>query len=243
LDPTRFTFGGGSAHDTVMLPLAIIIATVPGETGLVATLRAVRAGGLEPAEILVMDAGVGEDDAAFAQAVGARVIPAPKSGRAAQLVKAAAASAAPWLLFLDAGTRLGAGWADEVAALAVDPLGPGRAFYFRLVFDDPAPAARRLERIAAWRAGQGFPIGAQGLVLSRDLYDRIGGFRAVALLEDADLARRIGRHRLIALATEITVSAERYRRDFWLTRPFRNAAVLLLWFLGVAPNRLRRFRG
>jgi hypothetical protein len=226
-----------------MLPLAVIITTVPGETGLIATLRAVRAGAFEPAEIIVTDAGAGTDDAAFAQAVGARVFAAPPAGRGAQAVLGAAASVAPWLLFLDAGTRLGAGWAAEIAALVADPLGRGRAGYFRLVFDDPAPAARRLESVAAWRAGRGLPIGAQGLVLSRDLYDRIGGFRALALLEDVDLARRIGRHRLLALESEAAVPAERYRREGWLTRPARNAAVLGLWFLGVSPNRLRRLRG
>jgi hypothetical protein len=226
-----------------MLPLAVIITTVPAETGLIATLRGVRAAGVEPAEIIVTDAGAGEDDTAFAQAIGAQVILAARPGRGAQLVQGAGASAAPWLLFLDAGTVLGPGWADEIAAFAADPLGRGRAGYFRLVFDDPTPAARRLERVAAWRAGRGLPIGAQGLVLSRDLHDRLGGFRALPLLEDADLARRIGRHRLMALETEAMVSAERYRRDGWLTRPARNAAVLGLWFLGVPPKRLRRLRG
>ena len=226
-----------------MLPLAVIITTIPAETGLIATLRAVRAAGIGPAEIIVTDAGAGEDDTAFARAGGARVLPAYHAGRGAQLVQGAAASAAPWLLFLDAGTVPGPGWGAEITGFAADPLGRGRAGYFRLVFDDPAPAARRLETVAAWRAGRGLPIGAQGLVLSRDLYDRLGGFRALPLLEDADLARRIGRHRLVALETEAMVSAERYQRDGWLARPARNAAVLGRWFLGVPPKRLRRLRG
>jgi hypothetical protein len=228
-----------------MLPLAVIITTLPADTGLVATLRTIRAAadeGRAPAEILIADAGAWADDIAFAEALGARVLAAPGLARGAQLVQAAAIGAQPWLLFLPAGTRLGAGWAAEAAAFIADPLATGRAAYFRLGLDDPAPAARRLERIAAWRARRGLPGSAQGLLLARGLYEKLGGFRALPVLEDVDLARRIGRHRLVGFETEALASAAPYRSGFWLARPALNAAMLMLWFLGVPPTRLHRLR-
>ena len=43
------------------------------------------------------------------------------------------------------------------------------------------------------------PFGDQGLLIPKRLYQKIGGYRALADMEDADLVRRIGRRRLVAL--------------------------------------------
>ncbi len=81
-----------------------------------------------------------------------------------------------------------------------DPANAGRAAVFRFALDDATPAARRLERVVAWRCRTlGLPYGDQGLLLSRALYDALGGFRALRLMEDVDLIRRVGRARLVFL--------------------------------------------
>ena len=47
----------------------------------------------------------------------------------------------------------------------------------RFALDDAAPAARRLERIVAWRCrALALPYGDQGLLIARALYDAVGGF-------------------------------------------------------------------
>jgi hypothetical protein len=115
---------------------------------------------------------------------------------------------------------------------------------FTLAFDDASPAARRLERIVDWRARRlGLPYGDQGLLLSRALYDRVGGFRPLPLMEDVDLVRRIGRRRIRLLAARAVTSAERYRRDGWIVRPARNLGCLSLYFLGVPPALLAKLYG
>ena len=77
---------------------------------------------------------------------------------------------------------------------------PGRAGYFAFALDDAAPQARRLERLVAWRCRVlALPYGDQGLLISRALYDAVGGFRPLPLMEDVDLVRRLGRRRLAAL--------------------------------------------
>ena len=87
----------------------------------------------------------------------------------------------------------------------------------------------------------GLAYGDQGLLISRRLYDEVGGFRPLALMEDVDLARRIGRHRLRRLTATALTSAERWRRDGWIRRSGRNLACLALYAGGVAPARLARF--
>ena len=108
--------------------------------------------------------------------------------------------------------------------------------------DDPDPRARRIERLAAWRARVlGLPYGDQGLLIARPFYESIGGFRPIALMEDVDIVRRIGRRRLVLLDAGAETSAARYRRDGWLLRPLRNLTLLTCYFLGVPPGLLERY--
>lgn len=190
-------------------------------------------------EIVVVDGGSSDDSAAVADRSGARVIAAPR-GRGSQLRAGGEAARGDWLLFLHADTRLGAGWREAVAA-HVGTM-PERAGYFDLRLDDGAWQARVIERGVALRVRLlGLPYGDQGLLISRRLYDDVGGYRSLVLMEDVDLARRLGRHRLRRLDATALTSAERWRRDGWLRRSTRNLACLALYAAGVAPTRLARF--
>jgi rSAM/selenodomain-associated transferase 2 len=217
--------------------VTIVIPTLQAAASLPATLAACA--GL-PAEVLVVDGGSQDATVAVAEASGARVIRAPR-GRGQQLAAGAAAATTPWLLFLHADTRPAPGWWSAVEAATADP---DRAHYFRFALDDPAPQARRLERMVAWRCRRlGLPYGDQGLLISRALHDRVGGYRPIPLMEDVDLVRRIGRRRLAPLPVAALTSAERWRRDGWWRRSARNLACLSLFYVGVSPERIRRLYG
>ncbi|MEK9725171.1 MAG: hypothetical protein VW405_17040, partial [Rhodospirillaceae bacterium] len=71
-----------------------------------------------------------------------------------------------------------------------------------------------------------------------DYYERLGGYRAIPLMEDVALVRRMPRHRLVELPAVAITSAERYRRDGYLARPARNLSVLALYYLGLPPAYL-----
>jgi len=193
------------------------------------------------AEIIVSDGGSRDETVAIAKAAGARVLIGP-CGRGVQLIAGAAAAATgDWLLFLHADCRLRPGWEHAVATFVEEPSTAGRAGYFGFALDDPDPAARRLERIVAWRCrALGLPYGDQGLLIARSLYDVVGGFAPIPLMEDVDLARRLGRHRLAPIAAQAVSSARRYRRDGYLRRSLRNLFCLLLYFAGVPPRQIAR---
>lgn len=191
-------------------------------------------------EVVIADGGSTDETAAIAEAAGALLISAEK-GRGAQLAAGAEAARGDWIMFLHADTVLQPGWDRAVRDFIDDPQNLRRAAYFRLALDDGRGAARRIQFLANLRARLlGLPYGDQGLLLSRAFYRSVGGFRPLALMEDVDLVRRIGRRRLCMLAATAVTSAERYRRDgFWL-RPIRNQFCLLLWFLGVPVTRIAR---
>lgn len=225
--------------------LDVVIPALDAADHLGATLAALeegRAAGLI-GQVIVSDGGSVDATAELAAAAGARLLRAPR-GRGLQLAAGAAAADASWLLFLHADTRLAPGWAAVVEAFLAAPENAGRAAAFRLAFDDPAPAAARLARLANWRAQRlGLAYGDQGLVLSRALYCALGGFRPLPLMEDVDLLRRLGRRRLTLLPAAAVTSAVRYRRGGWRRRAARNLALLALYYLGTPPSLLQRLYG
>ncbi|MEO8141721.1 MAG: TIGR04283 family arsenosugar biosynthesis glycosyltransferase, partial [Sphingomicrobium sp.] len=189
-------------------------------------------------EILVVDGGSTDDSADIAERAGARVIEA-KRGRGTQLRAGGEAARGDWLLFLHADTRLATGWREAIAAHVANT--PEAAGHFDLRLDHDAWQARVIEHGVAMRVRLfGLPYGDQGLLISRRLYDEVGGFRPLALMEDVDLVRRIGRHRLRRLKAVALTSAVRWRRDGWLRRSSRNLACLTLYFAGVSQARLTR---
>jgi rSAM/selenodomain-associated transferase 2 len=188
------------------------------------------------AEIVVVDGGSRDDSVAIAEAAGARVVFAPK-GRGVQLAAGGEAARGDWLLFLHADTLLASSWREAAEAQMDKPFRPA---CFRLHLDDPAWQARVIERAVGLRVKLlGLPYGDQGLLVSRRLYSNVGGYRPLPLMEDVDLARRIGRVRM--LDVDAVTSAERWRRDGWLRRSARNLACLSMYAVGVPPERIARF--
>lgn len=236
MDPNQATTNSPILTPDIRLlnsqPVSIIIPTLNAESHLPATLAALGTG----LDIIVADGGSTDRTAHIARAAGARVLTAPP-GRGVQIAAGIAAARQPWLLILHADTSPQAGWRQAVAAHD----DPQRAGYFRFVLDTPAPQARRLERMVAWRARVlALPYGDQGLLIHRDLLAQVGGMRPIPLMEDVDLVRRLGRHRLVALPADAITSAAKWETAGYLRRSACNLLCLSLWFAGVPPHLIRR---
>lgn len=228
--------------------LSVVIPTLNGGRTLARTLSALIPGAVAGLvkEVIVADGGSTDETLAIADSAGCKVVAAER-GRGTQLAAGAAAARGDWLLFLHADTVLDEGWEAEVAAFISRAAMSGdveRAATFRFALDDPRYRARLLETIVALRcAAIALPYGDQGLIISRRLYARIGGFGAMPLMEDVDIVRRIGRRRLTVLRHAAVTSAERYRRDGFARRALRNLACVTMFYLHVPPKVILRFYG
>ncbi len=232
----------GKVPSRMSAPLSVLIPTLHVGAGILPTLAALAASMDEGLirEVILADGGSADDIAAIADATGARLVVSPP-GRGVQLAAAARVAQGEWLLVLHADTVPAAGW---IPALRHHVLRhPGMAGYFRLAFDATGPWPPVVAGWANLRARVfGLPYGDQGLLIPRALYDRVGGYPEIALMEDVVIARRLS-GALRAIPARVVTSAARYERDGWLRRGLRNWATLLRFALGTGPDTLARSYG
>jgi rSAM/selenodomain-associated transferase 2 len=166
-------------------------------------------------------------------------IEAPLS-RATQMNAGAAVAGGRWLIFLHADTQLPREWRDAVDAADRDPgvsLG-----CFRFALDSQSPFARVIEAGVAARVGVfGLPYGDQALFVRREVFEAIGGYAVVPIMEDVDLVRRLrAEGRLFRSRLRAVTSARRWEEDGWIRRTARHLGLILRYLTGTPPERLVR---
>ena len=196
-----------------------------------------------PLDIVIADGGSTDGTLAAASAAGVRTVMAPR-GRASQMNAGARAAGGRWLLFLHADCRMPPRARRALLTAVVDD--PElEAAVFGFAIDLPPGWKRFIEVGQAVRQKlYGLPYGDQGLLVRRELFETVGGFPDVPLLEDVAALRALGRRsRVRTLPGAILTSGRRYRRDGVVRTWLRHAAIILLYYLGVPPQRLARWRG
>ncbi|MEC9367607.1 MAG: TIGR04283 family arsenosugar biosynthesis glycosyltransferase [Pseudomonadota bacterium] len=228
--------------------ISVVLPTLNAERTLTRTLAALVPGTVEGVvrEVIIVDGGSDDATAEIADLSGADFL-ISSQGRGAQLAKGGASARSEWLLFLHADTVLSPGWDQEVATF-INRVESGDlplcAAAFRFALNDFGVMPRLLEMIVSLRCAiLRLPYGDQGLLIHRQHYRRIGGFRPLPLMEDVDLVRRIGWRNLTFFRTVAVTSAARYKEEGYLRRVLRNLTCLSLYFLRVPPKTLVRIYG
>ncbi|MEP5091107.1 MAG: glycosyl transferase, partial [Paracoccaceae bacterium] len=154
--------------------------------------------------------------------------------RGAQLQRGCRLAKGDWLLILHADTELETGWTGTVRSHLTQESGA----YFKLRFRARGAMPKMVAGWANLRSRVfGLPYGDQGMLLTRTLYDAVGGYQDQPLMEDVALARSL-RGRLICLPIGARTSARRYQQQGWLRRGSRNLLTLARYFGGTDPTEL-----
>jgi rSAM/selenodomain-associated transferase 2 len=157
-------------------------------------------------------------------------------GRAVQMNAGAVLARGDWLLFLHADSTLPRQWLEALLAVTPDTGGG----WFRFSLDDPSWQARTIElgvrlRVRLLR----LPYGDQGFFVRRIVFERLGGYRPLPLMEDVEFICRLRRAVPVAeLPLPLGTSARRWHRDGWARRSARNMLLLGLYFVGTPAGRL-----
>lgn len=217
--------------------ISVVIPTLNEAQALPASLTALQNERVEH-ETIVIDSGSRDATVEIASAYGARVLHAP-NGRGSQLCAGAREAAGDILLFLHADSIFPAGGLSRIEdVLSSDARIVGGNF--RLIFDGGTLFSRWLTRFYARIRWFGLYYGDSGIFIRRDVYEAIGGFRPIPIMEDLDFVRRLerfGRTCCIAEPPLIT-SSRRFegRRAVVIVRGW--IALHVLFWLGISPDRL-----
>jgi rSAM/selenodomain-associated transferase 2/rSAM/selenodomain-associated transferase 1 len=199
--------------------------------------RVQRADGIE---IILADGGSRDATRAIAEQAGATVLEIA-GGRAAQQNAGAAAAGGRHLLFLHADTLPPDGYAELIRRTLDNPTAVAGAFRFRT--DGSGAAMRLVEWGANVRSGVfHWPYGDQGLFMEKRVFDELGGFSPLPIMEDYELVGRLRRRgRVVTLGEAALTSARRWRHLGALRTTARNLAMVAGFRAGVPPERLARF--
>ncbi|MBU2490242.1 MAG: TIGR04283 family arsenosugar biosynthesis glycosyltransferase [Proteobacteria bacterium] len=188
-------------------------------------------------ERVVVDGGSTDRSLEAARAAGARLVSAPR-GRGAQLAAGARACSGDVFLFLHADTRLPKDW-DVHVRRALSRSG-ARWGCFLLGIVPPRPALSAI----SWGANLRtllfrLPYGDQAVFVRQDAYFGAGGFADAPLMEDVDLARRLGAGGGFSpVRAKVEASARRWEAEGPFVATLRNYRLLTRYLLGASPESL-----
>ncbi|MEJ7931099.1 TIGR04283 family arsenosugar biosynthesis glycosyltransferase [Ramlibacter sp. AN1015] len=214
-----------------------VVVPVRNEAALVqGALAALRAQACSvPVELIVVDGGSTDATAArAAQVPGVRCLHAAP-GRARQMNAGAAAARGELLLFLHVDTRLAPGALQMLAAATAQGL---RAGAFRHRFSHPDWRLRLISRGHNLKCRlTGIYYGDHGMFVARELFESLGGFPEVDILEDVIFCERLRRHaRGRLLEAEAVTDARRFlQQGIWRTTA-RGLLILARHRLGLTPG-------
>ncbi|MGE3779667.1 MAG: TIGR04283 family arsenosugar biosynthesis glycosyltransferase, partial [Pirellulaceae bacterium] len=190
-------------------------------------------------EVIVADGGSTDPTRDLAVDGGARTI-VSEPGRARQQNAGARVARGDVLLFLHADNRLVPGCGDQVRRAFVRPQIMAAAFRQRIAA--VGWGFRMLEWGNALRVcWLGTPYGDQGLCLRREVFERVGGFPEVELLEDLLIMRTVRRVGWpVLLPGPLHVSARRWQRHGVVWQTIRNWWLVAAFQCGRTPAELAR---
>ena len=111
---------------------------------------------------------------------------------------------------------------------------------FRLVFDGDTTFSRWLTGFYAWIRSIGLYYGDSGIFVRRSVYDALGGFRPIPLMEDLEFVRRLGRFGRTCRIEDppLITSSRRFEGRRPLEIFFGWVRLHALFWRGVSPERL-----
>jgi len=217
------------------MKLSIIIPTL-NEASRIESLLAQLSD--ENVELIVVDGG-SDDQTVQRASVHAKLIHS-SAGRALQMNTGAAIASGDWLWFLHADTQL-----SQPLNTYVDEITQSSSLWgrFTVRLDDARFIFRVIERLMNARSCfTSVATGDQGLFVDRRLFDELGGYPELPLMEDVALSKRLRKVMPVNCSTLSLITSARR----WQQRGVLKTIVLMWWLrlayiVGVSPARLSQW--
>ena len=217
--------------------LSVVIPTLNEARVLGTTLERLQQ--FDNIEIIVADANSQDGTDDIATSYGAKLLTVT-TGRANQLNEGVKHSTGRYLLFLHADTLLPHNFSELVFSALKNPRTVAGAFRFK------TDASSLGMRIVEW--GTNFrsailkwPYGDQGLFMEKRIFEEMGGFSTIPIMEDFELVRRLRRRgNIVTLAETAITSARRWQNLGIFRTTIVNQLMIAGFLIGVPTATLRR---
>ena len=218
--------------------ISVVLPVLNEEQSIRGTLQSLIR--LTPYEIIVVDGGSRDRTLEICKEFAVDVMHAER-GRARQMNVGARRSSGEVLLFLHADTRLPQSALNDIAAALSD------SRYLAGRFDVELAGAHWMLKVIGTlincrsRATK-IATGDQALFVRREVFERMGGFPDIPLMEDIAFCRALKRIGGVAcLRSRVITSARRWERDGVWRTIFKMWSLKVCYLAGVSPMRLKRF--
>jgi len=229
------------ADEAGPIRVSVIVPALNEAERIAVAIAAAREG--QPHEIVVVDGGSADGTTERAKTAGAIVL-ASDPGRARQMNAGAARASGNALLFLHADTLLPRNYLNAVSTALRQPRMAAGAFQFQIEggFAGKALVEWTANLRSRWRQ---LPFGDQALFLRRSVFEEIGGYADLPIMEDYELVRRLRRRgRVITVPQTAITSGRRWRRRGVVRTTLTNWLIQAGYGMGVAPEKLAKlYRG
>jgi rSAM/selenodomain-associated transferase 2 len=193
-----------------------------------------------PSEIIVVDGGSVDQTREIVRSLPFVKLIETEKGRGKQMNAGAKAASGKILLFLHSDTTLPPHGLDLIREAIQKPQTVGG--YFRLEHDSSNFFYKYFSILINWRSRLPniTPYGDQAIFCSKDVFNKLKGYKEIPLMEDYDFAKRLKKlGKLIRIDKKVTASFRRYKRGALLYM-LRCNLIWLLYHLGVSPDLLTR---
>ena len=193
-----------------------------------------------PHEIIVVDGGSRDGTRGIARAyAGTRCLRSHDTGRGAQMNFGAAAAQGDILLFLHADTALPPKGLAMIRSHMDQSDTVGGCF--ALSFDHNHPLLKLYAQFSRINHAL-FTYGDQGLFMRRQVFEQIGRYPEIPLMEDVHIQRRLRKMgRFIKIHYPVTTSARRFIVNGIIRQQLFNIGLVLVYHSGISATRLKRF--
>lgn len=241
LKKEKYSLSDNENKSMATAKISIIIPTLNEGKNIKTTLASIQ--GSTNVEVIVVDGGSKDNTVEIAQSSGVKVITGYQN-RACQMNGGAKNAMGDILLFLHADTLLPADFDTMIRTALQQPQIVAGAFSLRI--NAPQAGLRLVEWGVKLRSKYlQMPYGDQGIFLTVDKFKDVGGFPELPIMEDFELIRylkKIGKITFVPVA--VITSPRRWLKKGVLQTTLINQLVIIAYFLGVSPQRLRSwYRG
>ncbi len=193
-------------------------------------------------ELIISDAGSSDLTTHQANLLGGHIINVGRGNRGLQLHRGALIANSDWLLFLHADSRMKKNWVCKVQEIISLKYSEKQAWYFELKLNKKNLAFYILEKIVSIRSRfLQRPYGDQGLLIRRDLYFQMNGFKPYEIMEDLDFVLRASRHiKFKSLGIPLITDSRRWEKFNLITNSYKNAILRYQWRRGVPARELAK---